>query len=127
MRNSSPRILIVDDDANITYAFKLGLERRGFLVDVFSDAADMMDKVKPDAYRVAIFDFRMPKKNGVELYREFRKLNSKTPVCFFTALDLAEQGLPETNPDIKTSTIIKKPVSIAHLAKILQEIIESTS
>jgi len=127
MPNSSPRILIVDDDANITYAFKLGLERRGFLVDVFNDTDEMLDKVEPDAYDVAIFDFRMPKKNGVELYREFRKLNSETPICFFTALDLAEQVPLEVNPDIKAHTIIKKPVSIAGLAEILQEIIESTS
>jgi hypothetical protein len=33
------------------------VERRGFLVDVFNDAAEMRDKVEPDAYRVAIFDF----------------------------------------------------------------------
>jgi DNA-binding response OmpR family regulator len=127
MPNGSPRILIVDDDANITYAFKLGLERRGFLVDVFNDADEVLDKIERDAYRVAIFDFRMPKKNGVELYREFRKLDRETPICFFTALDLSEQVPLEMNPDIKARKIIKKPVSIADLAEILQEIIESTS
>jgi hypothetical protein len=63
----------------------------------------------------------------VELYREFRKLNSETPVRLFTALDLVERVPLELNPDIKARTIIKKPVSIADLAKVLQEIIESTS
>jgi DNA-binding response OmpR family regulator len=87
MLNGTPRILIVDDDVNITYAFKLGLERRGFRVDVFNDAAEMLDQTKPNAYQAAIFDFRMPKMNGFELWREFRKLNRETPVCFFTALD----------------------------------------
>src|ERR1700722_13011899 len=101
MQNGLPRILIVDDDINITYAFKLGLERRGFLVDVFNDAAEMLDQVKPNAYQVAIFDFRMPKMSGLELYKEFRKLNSETPICLFTALDLAEQTSLDIDPDVK--------------------------
>jgi two-component system, OmpR family, copper resistance phosphate regulon response regulator CusR len=127
MLNGLPRILIVDDDINITYAFKLGLERRGFLVDVFNDAAEMLDQVEPNTYQVAIFDFRMPKMGGLELYKEFKKLNSETPICFFTALDFAERTSLEIGPDIKVPLIIKKPVSIARLAETLHEIVESTS
>ena len=123
MPNGPPRILIVDDDVNITYAFKLGLERRGFLVDVFNDAAEVLGRTRPNSYQAAIFDFRMPGINGLELYREFRKLNSETPVCFFTALDKESFTI---DSDIKQSMIIKKPVSIARLAAFLQEIIDST-
>jgi DNA-binding response OmpR family regulator len=123
MPNGPPRILIVDDDVNITYAFKLGLERRGFLVDVFNDAAEVLGRTKPNSYQVAIFDFRMPKINGLELYRGFKKLNTETPVCFFTSLDKESFAI---DSDIKESMIIKKPVSIVRLAEFLQEIIDST-
>ena len=112
MPNGSPRILIVDDDVNITYTFKLGLERRGFLVDVFNDAAEALRRTRPNSYQAAIFDFRMPGTNGLELYREFKKLNSETPVCFFTALDKESFTI---DSDIKQSMIIKKPVSIARV------------
>jgi DNA-binding response OmpR family regulator len=122
MPNGPPRILIVDDDVNITYAFKLGLERRGFLVDVFNDAAAALGRTKPNSYQVAIFDFRMPKIDGLELYRRFKKLNSETPICFFTALDKESFAI---DPDIRESLIIKKPISIARLAEFLQEIIDS--
>src|SRR5579864_994374 len=126
MVSGSPRVLIVDDDASITYALKLGLERNGFLADVYNDPRDMLDRVDANAYQVAIFDFKMPKMNGLELYREFRKLNGKTPICIFTALDLSDEEVFLIVFGGRMQTLIKKPISIVGLVAILERILAPT-
>jgi DNA-binding NtrC family response regulator len=117
------RLLLVDDERDITDAIKSGLQLRGFVVETYNNPREVLANIRPDRYDLAIFDIRMPKMSGFELYREFRKLDGHTPVCFFTAFEVYMSEFEKVFRDVPVA-LLKKNMSIGQLAKQLDEIIE---
>jgi DNA-binding response OmpR family regulator len=117
------RVLIVDDEADITVALKAGLEHRGFSVDTFNDPQNALSKFTPNKYDIAILDIRMPKMNGFELYREMRKVDGNPSVCFLTAFDVHRDEFEKMFPDVKVEAFLKKPVTIENLVVKLDQLV----
>src|SRR5215831_8367042 len=90
--NNKKRILLVDDEPDITFALSIGLEDNGFVVNAFNDPLlalqSFKDKKEKESFALALIDIKMPKMNGFELYNETRKTDDKVPVCFITAFDI---------------------------------------
>jgi DNA-binding response OmpR family regulator len=106
------RILIVDDDPDITLTFKLGLENYGFAVTVFNDPLKALSKFVARLYDFLLLDVTMPKMNGFELYREIEKIDHNLKVCFMTAFVVYYESLKEIFPTAKVDCFIKKPIEI---------------
>ena len=119
------RVLIVDDEADITDALKAGLERRGFRVDTFNDPQDALAMFKPSMYDISILDIRMPKMNGFELYREMRKIDERASVCFLTAFDVHQDEFEKMFPDVKVKAFLRKPITIDNLVSNLNALIST--
>jgi DNA-binding response OmpR family regulator len=69
--NNNPRkILIVDDEPDITSTFDMILQMNGFGVDTYNDPLLALSDFKPGLYGLALLDIRMPKMNGFELYKK---------------------------------------------------------
>ena len=115
------RILIVDDEPDVTGTFKLGLEENGFSVEAFNDPEIALSNFKPGKYDLLLLDIKMPKMNGFELYEKMRRIdsNTKTKVCFITAYEVYYQSLREQFPETKIECYIKKPIQITDLSKRL--------
>lgn len=116
------RVLVVDDEADITYALKVGLEGRGFQVDVYNDPTVAISNFKPNKFDVAILDIRMPKMSGFELYREMIKVDGKTKILFLTAFDVHREEFERMFPNVKVEAFLKKPITIAKLVSRLREL-----
>jgi len=84
--NDKQRILIVDDESDITTALKMYLEIQGFQVDAFTDPANALAQFKAGFYHLLILDIKMPEMNGFELYTEIKKKDKTIKVFFLTAL-----------------------------------------
>ena len=84
--NDKQRILIVDDESDITTALKIYLEIQGFQVDAFTDPVNALAQFKADYYQLLILDIKMPEMNGFELYTEIKKKDKTVKVFFLTAL-----------------------------------------
>jgi two-component system, OmpR family, response regulator ChvI len=67
------KILLVDDEPDITMAFKAILQEVGFIVDAYEDPLVALTKFKPHFYDLVILDIKMVKMNGFELYAEMLK------------------------------------------------------
>jgi two-component system, OmpR family, response regulator ChvI len=119
--SSKKKVLIVDDEPDITDTFKLGLEQNGFSVDTFNDPEIALSNFNPNFYDIMLLDIKMPKMNGFELYEKIRKKDSsgKTKVCFITAYEVYYQTLREQFPGTNIECYIKKPIQINDLAKRL--------
>ena len=115
------RIILVDDEPDITFSFNIGLEDYGFAVDAFNDPLLALSSFKVGLYTMAILDIKMPKMNGFELYEKIRKIDGdvKTKVCFITAYEVYYQSLREQFPDTKIECYIKKPIQIKELSERL--------
>jgi DNA-binding response OmpR family regulator len=85
-KNDKQKILIVDDEADITTALKMYLELEGFHVDAYTDPVNALAQFKADLYQLLILDIKMPEMNGFELYTEIKKKDGTVKVFFLTAL-----------------------------------------
>jgi len=114
------RILIVDDDAGITLAFKTGLEADEFKVDTFNDPLEALSNFKASMYDLLLLDVRMPKMNGFELYKELERIDNHVKVCFITAFEVYYEALREVFPSLEVECFIRKPIEIASLIKMIK-------
>jgi two-component system, OmpR family, response regulator ChvI len=116
---SIPRkILIVDDDPDITSAFDMVLEMNGFEVDAYTDPSLALSNFKPNSYGLALLDIRMPKMNGFELYKKIKNIDNKIKVCFITAFEDYHEEFKESFPELdEIKCFIRKPKAIEDLVK----------
>jgi len=120
------RILVVDDEVDITTIFKLALERVDFQVDVYNDPLLALTDYKAGMYDLLLFDIRMPGMNGFELYRKIKDIeeeekkvkNGKPRVCFITAYEEFRSEFKETFPTVEeVDCFLKKPIPMPDLIK----------
>ena len=109
------RILLVDDEVDITSSLKMGLERHGFQVDAFNDPKKALAEFKANRYDMIFLDIRMPQMNGFELYRALRASDQKVQIAFLTAFDVYQNEFHKMFPDMKVDRLLRKPISIKEL------------
>ncbi|ERN42961.1 two component transcriptional regulator, winged-helix family [Rubidibacter lacunae KORDI 51-2] len=81
------RILLVDDEAELTAPLAQVLACEGYEVNVAYDGAAGWNLVQLSHYDLLILDWMMPKLSGLELCRRLRSRGDATPVLFLTAKD----------------------------------------
>jgi CheY-like chemotaxis protein len=72
--NEKPRVLLVDDN-EATCTLITALLQREFAVEVASDGAEAIDKLRTNSYAAVLLDLRMPQTDGFAVL-EFLKQNS---------------------------------------------------
>jgi len=85
------KILIIDDEPDITFVLKKVLQENGFaFVDTFNDPLDVISIYKQQGMYnlLLIIDIVMPKMDGFELYGKIKKIDDVVHACFITAFDI---------------------------------------
>jgi len=82
---SDARILLADDDEELSQLLSDFLEREGFAVDIANDGTTALRRVSESDYDAMILDVMLPGKSGIEVLRELRR-ESQVPVLMLTAL-----------------------------------------
>jgi two-component system, OmpR family, response regulator ChvI len=109
------RIMIVDDEPDITESIRNGLVKKGFEVSTYNDPVKALDEYVPSAHDLLLLDIRMPKMNGFELYREIKKKDGDVKTCFFTAFEVYYEEFRKLFPTLQVKCFIRKPISINDL------------
>lgn len=118
------KILVVDDEPDVTFTIKVILTSNGYQVDAFEDAEEALANFKNQAYFLAFLDIKMPKMNGFDLYMKLREIDREMKVCFLTALgefdDYYRQYKKEdVAPVWGIRHIVRKPIDNS---KLLEEV-----
>ena len=121
------RILIIDDESDITSALKSGLELHGFKVDIFNEPLKALSNYSVGTYNLLILDVKMPKMNGFELYQVIRKLDNRIIVCFWTAFEVCYEELRKMFPAMDERFFIRKPIAMDELIDRIQSIISPSA
>ena len=115
------KILIVDDDPDITMTFSLALENTGsFEVETYNDSVQALSNFKPNLYDFVLLDIKMPKMSGFELCDKIRKIDGKVKVCFISAFDPYSDELRDQFLSLKIECFIPKPIQIKELVKRIE-------
>lgn len=79
------RILIVEDEAQLSEALGAILEKNNYIVDRVFDGESGLDYILSDIYDGVILDIMLPKLNGIEVLKKARKEGISTPIILLTA------------------------------------------
>ena len=120
------RILVVDDESDLTLFYRMSLEYHGFEVETFNDPRKALSNFKTDYYNLIILDIKMPNMDGFELYTEIRKRDKKAKVCFLTASELyyKEFRMKEYSA-LDKSLFIRKPIGNEDMLKEIYRFIKA--
>jgi DNA-binding response OmpR family regulator len=120
------RIMVVDDESDLTLIYRMSLEYHGFEVEAFNDPRNALSNFKTDYYDLIILDIKMPGMDGFELYTEIRKRDKKVKVCFLTASELyyKEFRMKEYSA-LDKSLFIRKPIGNEEMLKEINRLIKT--
>src|SRR5579885_969032 len=91
------RLLLIEDDTEISDFISRGLREEGFHVQVASDGTSGWQELKSATWDLIILDWWLPGQDGLTILRRFRQQNRTTPVLFLTARDAVEQRVQGLN------------------------------
>jgi len=119
------RILIVDDDIDVTMTFKEVIEESNNDVDVnkrievytSNDPVASLSEFKPNFYDLLLVDINMPLMNGFQLSEKILAIDINVRICFMSNGEINREALREIYPTRQEGCFIRKPVSIDYLVK----------
>ena len=79
------RLLVVDDDDEIRELLEFDLSHSGYSVDTACDGMEGLNKAVTNSYDLILLDVMMPKMNGFDVCKNFRKAKPDIPVLLLTA------------------------------------------
>jgi OmpR-family two-component system manganese-sensing response regulator len=107
------RILLVDDEVELTDPLSRVLSREGYGVDVAYDGASGSELASHDVYDLLILDWMLPKLSGLEICQRLRSQGRTTPVLFLTAKDTLDDRV--LGLDAGADDYIVKPFELREL------------
>jgi two-component system OmpR family response regulator len=115
------RVLVVDDEANISELIAIALRYEGFEVEAAASASEALEKADRFRPELAVLDVMLPDFDGFELARRLSARSRGLPIIFLTARDATEdkiRGLTLGGDDY-----ITKPFSIEELVARIRTIL----
>lgn len=103
---SVDKILIAEDDKDISEILTLYLENNGFEVIKTTNGKEALEEIQNNEINLVIADIMMPIMNGYDLIKEIRKDN-KIPIIILSAKDMEEDKV--FGLDIGADVYITKP------------------
>lgn len=91
--NKNINILFVEDDYNLGFVVQDQLKAAGYNVFFASDGVEGLKKFNEEKVHMCIFDVMMPKKDGITLAKDVRKVNTEVPILFLTAKNQTEDKI----------------------------------
>lgn len=81
------RLLLIEDDANLTSIMRKDLEAAGFAVDIADNGVDGEFMGNEAIYDIVILDLGLPKRSGLNVLKNWRNRHNPVPVLILTARD----------------------------------------
>ena len=122
---SFKRIMIVDDDPDITLTFKKGLEEENetsgnkVALQVFTYNSPLLalTEFKINFYDLLLIDVNMPKMNGFEFSEKILELDLNVRICYISAGEMNIEALREQYKSLSIGCFITKPVTVEDLVR----------
>lgn len=115
------RLLIIEDNIELSNFMKQGLEKIGFQADIANDGHTGDEKIYINAYDAVLLDLNLPDVDGLELLKSIRSNHIDCPVLIITARDeIVDRAL---GLDLGADDYIVKPFQLIELRARIQAVI----
>jgi DNA-binding response OmpR family regulator len=108
------KIMIIDDDIDITNLFSTFLEYNGYIVDAYTNPLEAFNNFRKNSHDLIILDLKMPKMDGMTIYHKIKEIDDKVLICLTTADINYIQQLQKGIIDIE-KIVLYKPVLLKDL------------
>lgn len=117
------KVLAVDDDPVIQRLLQVNLEMEGFEVDLASDGAEALRRMRADAPDCVLLDVMMPELDGWTVLAEMKQdpALADIPVIFLSAR--AQDADIERGTGLGASAYITKPFDPIDLVELVEELV----
>ncbi len=115
-----PKILIVDDDEKILYAFRELLEKEGYQCREAVNGKQALKKFTAESISAVFLDIGLPDLDGLNILQQIRRYDRDLPVILITGL--APDKILVRARELGASGYLQKPLSLAAIRDILQKI-----
>src|SRR5207253_5935711 len=112
------RILIVDDNVDVTITFKAAIENsnndtnKRIEIQTSNNPVVALSEFKPNFYDLLLVDINMPHMNGFELCEKILAIDINVKICFMSSVEINREALREIYPSLSVGCFIRKPVAI---------------
>lgn len=115
------RVLLVEDDTDLSKRIAASLRAEGFAVDVAQNGEDAEHAGLTEFYDVAVLDLGLPKVDGVSVLKSWRAAERNLPVLILTARD----GWPDKVESFKAGAddFLTKPFKVEELVLRLRALV----
>ena len=125
-KTQNKRILIVDDNSDIAFTLRIGLENNDTTMYVYSydNPVNALLDFKPNFYDLLLIDVNMPLMDGFELCEKLLQKDINVKVCFMTAGEINMDAAREVHPLKSIGCFIKKPITTDALVRRIRAELE---
>ncbi|MGZ5818396.1 MAG: sigma-54-dependent transcriptional regulator, partial [Burkholderiaceae bacterium] len=122
---TSPRILIVDDEADLRELVEITLVKMGLDVDSADCLAEARTRLSQTEYALVLTDMRLPDGLGIELVREVAADHKNTPIAVITAFGSADNAVVALKAG--AFDYLTKPVGLDQLRVMVQSALRTNN
>ncbi len=119
------KILLVEDDQDLSMMVKAGLEGERHVVEIAYDGEEAMHLIKSEEYDVVVLDWQLPKLTGIEVLKNLRQMSKPVSVIMLTGksgIDHKEEGI-----DTGADDYLTKPFDMRELHARLRALLRRPS
>jgi len=117
------RILVAEDERTTMRLFQFQLERSGFEMMPFSSGTEVVDKARQTPPDLAILDYNLPGRTGLELIEAFKDDDSLARVPIVVVTGYRDPALHERLLKAGANEVISKPFSPVGLTERINELL----
>lgn len=107
------RILIVEDEENLSRVIQLELQYENYETKVADNGKDALRYIEEESWDLVLLDIMIPQLSGLEVLRRVRKNNDRTPIILLTARDEVHDKV--SGLDLGANDYVTKPFQIEEL------------
>jgi len=117
--NGARRVLVVDDEPQVVWVIRFGLESEGYDVATARDGVEALEQVVEHHPELMVLDVMMPRMDGWTVLRELAKLpqSDRPAVVMVTALASAEDRARAF--ELGAAAYVPKPFDIQELLQVV--------
>lgn len=124
MKQKPRKILLAEDDDNMSFILQDNLRMAGYEVEAFGNGQSALNAFVKTKHDLCVLDVMLPGKDGFAVAQEIRKLSLQVPIIFVTAKALKEDRIYGFK--LGADDYITKPFSVEEFLLRIESILKRT-